>query len=89
MQPVAACINNNFTQFIEFQNSFQSFYHHQNKQTGLRWQYTLSRCELKVALKGGIKFSLDVSLLQASVLLLFNDQKGQFSIKEITSFFAN
>lgn len=56
----------------EFQTAFTNFYAAQFKGRRLTWQHSLSSCILRAYFPQGAK-ELTVSLLQATILLLFND----------------
>ncbi|RKP22577.1 hypothetical protein SYNPS1DRAFT_25636 [Syncephalis pseudoplumigaleata] len=56
----------------EYQNAFKQFYNSQHKNRVLTWQHSLGHCRLRAYFPKGTK-ELQVSLLQAIVLLLFND----------------
>ncbi|KAI9591123.1 ubiquitin-protein ligase, cullin 4 [Syncephalis fuscata] len=68
----------------EYQDAFKQFYNSQHKNRILTWQHSLGHCRLKAYFPKGAK-ELDVSLLQAIVLLLFNDAtaSGSLSYQDI------
>lgn len=60
------------TQLLELQSIFNKFYLQKHTGRKLQWQPTLGHCVLKATFKDETK-DLQVSLFQALVLLLFND----------------
>ncbi|XP_031622090.1 cullin-4B [Contarinia nasturtii] len=60
------------TQLLELQSVFNKFYLQKHTGRKLQWQPTLGHCVLKATFDQGPK-DLQVSLFQALVLLLFND----------------
>ncbi|RKP24523.1 cullin [Syncephalis pseudoplumigaleata] len=68
----------------EYQDAFKQFYNSQHKNRVLTWQHSLGHCRLRAYFPKGTK-ELQVSLLQAIVLLLFNDCAidGSLSYRDI------
>lgn len=65
---------------------FKTFYVAKHSGRSLKWQHSLDYCSLKAKFPKGGKKELAVSLFQALVLLLFNDEEmegGMLSFKEI------
>lgn len=69
------------SQLLELQSVFNKFYLQKHTGRKLQWQPTLGHCVLKARFDGGPK-DLQVSLFQALVLLLFNDN-DTLSFEEI------
>lgn len=65
----------------KFCKVFESFYLDKHNSRRLQWQHNLGQCMLKALFPKGIK-ELSVSLYQAAVLLLFNDQE-KWSFQQI------
>ena len=57
---------------LEYQTAFEKFYTSKFKGRRLTWQNSLASCAVKAHYQSGIK-DLTVSLLQTTILLLFND----------------
>lgn len=64
-----------------FQDLYTNFYTTNIKKKILTWQTSMSHCTIKASFRSGIK-SLQVSLHQALILLLFNHQ-NEFSFEDI------
>lgn len=69
------------SQLLELQSVFNKFYLQKHTGRKLQWQPTLGHCVLKATFDAGPK-DLQVSLFQALVLLLFNDN-DTLSFEEI------
>ncbi|KAI8848469.1 Cullin family-domain-containing protein, partial [Chytridium lagenaria] len=69
------------TFFVQLQKQVDEFYKKQHSGRNLQWQCSLSNCVVKAKFSKGDK-ELAVSMIQASLLLLFNDFTT-LSLKEI------
>lgn len=68
-------------EMVQYQEVFKKFYLGKHSGRKLQWQPNLGHCVLRADFPGGLK-ELQVSLFQALVLLMFNDNE-LFSFEEI------
>lgn len=73
------------SELVQYQQAFQTFYLSKHNGRKLQWQPSLGQCVLKAGFVNGEK-ELQVSFLQAIVLLLFNaaEKMSFVSIKDLT-----
>ena len=70
---------------VEGRQVFETFYAGKYQGRKLYWQHSLGTCVVKATFRKGVRHEFDVSLLQASVLLLFDQLEGgkMLSFREI------